>query len=106
MSNYYLPTMLMPANKKYLSSPQDRILKISAGFIGGYSVVQTLHLLLVVYWNTADALLTLRFAGFVLWTVLLIVSFLSKSGWKIWGIYVLISLVFIIIIYYKQPLII
>ena len=94
----------MPANKKYLASPLQRTLKLSAGFIGGYVLTQAVHLLLAVYWNVPNALFTLSFAGFILWVVLLILAILSKNGWKIWGLYLLISLVLFIIINIKQPL--
>lgn len=94
----------MPANKKYLSSPQERVLKITAGFIGGYIIVVSAHFLMAVYWNTVDAILTLRFFGFILWAVLMILAFLSKSGWKIWVLYLLISAVLLLITNFKQAL--
>lgn len=88
----------MPANKKYLASPGQRILKISAGFIGGYMVTQGFHLVLALYWNIPNALITLSSLGFILWVVLLILAILSKNGWKIWGLYLLISLLFFVLI--------
>jgi len=95
----------MPANKKHLSSPLQRVTKITAGFIGGYLVTEVFHMFLVVYWDTPNALITVRYAGFILWAVLLIISFLAKNGLKIWGIYVLIGLVFCALIHFKQPFI-
>lgn len=94
----------MPANKKYLSSPLERIIKLTAGFIGGFMVTQSLHLLMAVYWNTTSALITLQYFGFIIWAVLLIVAFLAKSGWKIWVTYLLISLVLIVVTNHKQAL--
>tara|TARA_R110002167_G_scaffold360062_2_gene577427 strand:- start:1557 stop:1847 length:291 start_codon:yes stop_codon:yes gene_type:complete len=94
----------MPANKKYLSNPLQRSLKITAGFIGGYILTEAFHMLLAVYWNVPDAILTLRFAGFILWAVLMVLAFLSKNGWKIWGSYLLITVVLIAITYCRQPL--
>ncbi|WP_434037517.1 hypothetical protein [Formosa sp. 4Alg 33] len=96
----------MPANKKHLSSPLQRVIKITAGFIGGYLVTEVFHMFLVVWWDVPNALITVRFAGFILWTALFIISFLAKNGLKIWGIYLLISLVFYALICYKQPFII
>ncbi len=92
----------MPANKKHLSSPLQRLLKITAGFIGGYIVTQAFHIFLALWWDTSNAIMTLRYAGFILWSVLLILAFLAKNGWKIWAIYIFISLIFIILIYYRQ----
>ena len=80
----------MPANRKHLTkSPWQRFAKISAGFVGGYLVTQAFHMLLMQWWNSANALITLRFGGFALWVTLLILAFLAKSGLKIWGIYLL-----------------
>lgn len=93
----------MPANKKHLSSPFQRFAKITAGFIGGYIVTELLHIYLMLWWDMTNAIMTLRFAGFILWCALLITAILSKNGWKIWGIYLLISLVFIALSYLKQP---
>ncbi|MDN3663862.1 hypothetical protein ACFFU1_14830 [Algibacter miyuki] len=91
----------MPANKKHLSSPFQRFAKITAGFIGGYIVTQVFHMFLVVFWNAPNTLITIRYAGIILWTVLLVVAFLGKNGLKIWAIYLLISLVFLSLIYFK-----
>jgi hypothetical protein len=93
----------MPANKKHLSSPIQRFIKITAGFIGGYLVTEIFHMFLVVWWNVPNAIMTIRFAGFILWVTLFIIAFLAKNGLKIWAIYVLISIVFIGLIHYKQP---
>ena len=80
----------MPANRKYLTkSPTQRFAKISAGFVGGYFVTQAFHMLLIEWWSSANAIITLQFAGFALWVTLMILAFLSKNGWMIWGIYLL-----------------
>jgi hypothetical protein len=44
----------------------------------------------------------MAFSGFILWVVLMIVAFLAKNGWKIWGIYLLLTLIFCGIIYLGQ----
>lgn len=85
----------MPANKKYLSSPWQRFLKITAGFVGGYFVMLFLHLLLTHVFDQKKVVVTAFITGYILWAVLLLVAFLCKSGWKIWGIY----LVLIVILY-------
>lgn len=80
----------MPANKKYLSSPLQRFLKITAGFIGGYGVMMAFHLLLTVFVDKKHIVMTAGVTGYILWAVLLLLAFLSKNGWKIWGLYLFI----------------
>lgn len=90
----------MPANKKYLTkSISQRFAKISAGLIGGYLVTVSFYMALALWTNPVNVLMTLLFGGFILWAGLLVVAFLSKNGWKTWGIYLLITLLFSIIIY-------
>ncbi len=89
----------MPANPKYLSSPWQRFAKISAGFIGGYLVTITFHMALSFWLNHVNVIITATFTGFILWASLMVIAFLSKNGWKIWGIYLLLSLLFSVIIY-------
>jgi hypothetical protein len=84
----------MPANKKYLSSPGQRILKITAGFIGGYAVMLSFHVLLTFIFPKGDIVATAIFSGYILWAILLLAAFLAKNGWKIWAIYLLLALVF------------
>lgn len=84
----------MPANKKYLSSPFQRFLKISAGFIGGYTVMLSSHLLLTTIFEKKNVIITAAFTGYILWAVLMLVSFLAKNGWKVWVSYIILTLVF------------
>ncbi|WP_164109707.1 MULTISPECIES: hypothetical protein [Sphingobacterium] len=84
----------MPANKKYLSSPLQRFLKISAGFIGGYTVMLSFHLLLTQMFDKKDIIITAAFTGYILWAVLLLLAFLSKNGWKVWIYYIVLTAVF------------
>lgn len=52
------------------------------------------------YWmEPKTVFLSLRFGGFILWAVLLILAFLAKSGWKVWGIYLMLSGLFVACIY-------
>ncbi|MGS2737867.1 hypothetical protein [Sinomicrobium sp. M5D2P17] len=91
----------MPPNKKYLTqSPIQRFAKISAGFLGGYFVTETFYMALAAWLNMGNVLMTLRFAGAILWVGLMILAFLAKNGWKIWGIYLLITLFFYAFIYF------
>lgn len=91
----------MPANTKYLSTPLQKFLKLTAGLIGGYLVTASLHLFLGLWLPRQDFLITMAFSSFILWASLFVVAFLAKNGWKIWGIYLLISLLFFVPFAYK-----
>ena len=84
----------MPANKKYLSSPLQRFLKITAGFVGGYFVMLSLHLLFTHIVEKKQVIVTAFISGYILWAILLLLAFLCKNGWKIWGIYLVLSVTF------------
>ncbi|MGY5353722.1 hypothetical protein [Wenyingzhuangia sp. IMCC45467] len=90
----------MPANKKYFSSPIQRIAKITAGFVGGYLVTETFHMFLMLWMEPKNIMTTLRFGGFILWCALMIVAFLAKNGWKVWALYLLLSLLFYTCVYF------
>lgn len=81
----------MPANKKYLSSPLQRFLKISAGFLGGYAVMLAFHLLLTTFIAKKYVVMTSGVFGYILWAILLLLAFLSKNGWRTWFIYLLLA---------------
>jgi len=84
----------MPANKKYLSSPFQRFLKITAGFIGGYAVMLSFHIMLTFIFEKKNVVITAAFTGYILWAVLLLFAFLARNGWKVWGLYILLTLAF------------
>lgn len=93
----------MPANPKYLTqSKWQRFAKITAAILGGYLVSVTVHLALASWFSRADVLITMAFSGFILWVALMVVAFLAKNGWKIWLIYILLSLFFVLLIYLGQ----
>ncbi|WP_281638106.1 hypothetical protein [Flavobacterium marginilacus] len=93
----------MPANPKYLTlSKGQRFLKITAAIIGGYLVSVSFHLALASWLDKAAVIMTMSFSGFILWVGLMIVAFLAKNGWKIWGIYLLITFIFALILYLGQ----
>lgn len=93
----------MPANKKHLTkSPMQRFAKISAGFAGGYIVTEALHMVLALWLDASGALITLRFGGFILWAVLLIIAFLARNGWKVWLWYLLVTGLLAIAIYFGK----
>ena len=93
----------MPANPKYLNpSFWPRFSKITAAILGGYFVSVTFHLALAAWFSRKDVLITMAFSGFILWVALMIIAFLAKSGWKIWGVYILLTLLFCLFIYLGQ----
>lgn len=93
----------MPANPKYLNpSFWPRFSKITAAILGGYFVSVSFHLALAAWFYRPEVLITTAFSGFILWVVLMVLAFLAKSGWKIWGIYILLTLVFSLLIYLGQ----
>jgi hypothetical protein len=89
----------MPANKKYLSSPLQRIAKITAGIIGGYAVTVSFFLMLSLWLDRQSTFFALLFVGFLLWCVLLILAFLAKNGWKVWLLYISITSLFYLVFY-------
>ncbi|WP_444660173.1 hypothetical protein [Flavobacterium columnare] len=93
----------MPANSKYLTqSKRERFLKITAAILGGYLVSVSFHLALATWFDKATIVMTMSFSGFILWVALMIVAFLAKKGWKIWGIYLFLTLFFCLIIFLNQ----
>ena len=70
----------MPANKKYLTnSPVQKIAKITAAILGGYIVTEAFFMALIAWMSPGDVIFTLRYAGFILWAVLMIFAFIAKK---------------------------
>lgn len=91
----------MPANKKYLSSPGQRALKISAGLIGGYMLSTAVHLALAVVPGMGfNLLVSGTFTGFFLWAVCMVLAFLARNGWKVWAIYLCLTFILGLIAFY------
>jgi len=93
----------MPAKKEYLSNPGQRAIKIATAILGGYFLSITFHLLLGALLPTEGrniVLLTSTFTLFLLWGILMVLPFLAKSAWKVLGLYILLTVVFSIIIYF------
>ncbi|UII26945.1 hypothetical protein LVD15_00470 [Fulvivirga maritima] len=94
----------MPANKKYLNpSFHQRFAKITAGFIGGFLITSILFLLFALIVDHAAVFMTLKFAGFIVWCVLMILPFLFKNGWKAWAIYLAAIIVLGALFYFLKP---
>lgn len=81
----------MPANPKYLSSPGQRFLKITAGILGGLILTVLSHNALgVLLVDKGWLIISSAYTSFIVWVSFLVIAFLSKSGWKVWGIYLLL----------------
>tara|TARA_B100000809_G_scaffold111195_2_gene109826 strand:+ start:693 stop:974 length:282 start_codon:yes stop_codon:yes gene_type:complete len=90
----------MPANKKHLSNKGQRALKVTAAIIGGYFVtVLFLNAIGGFFLETGELLITSMYSSFFIWVALMVLAFLSKNGWKIWGIYILLSIIFYALIF-------
>lgn len=90
----------MPAKEKYLTaSPWQRFAKISAGILGGYLVSMSIHLALASWLDHVNVLITATFSGFIIWVGFMSLAFLSRNGWRVWMLYLLISIVFTVIAY-------
>lgn len=88
----------MPANPKYLTqSSWQRFAKLTAGFIGGFGVCIAFHVALAAWFNQPNVVATSSFTSYLLWGGLLILSFLAKNGWKLWGLYILMTLLLLLI---------
>lgn len=93
----------MPANRKYLSSNGQRFLKISAGVLGGFLVMIFFHNAIgVLLKEKAGLIITTTYTSFIMWALLMVFAFLSKNGWKVWGIYLLLTAVFGAIIFLNK----
>ncbi len=85
----------MPANKKYLTKSHfERFLKITAGFIGGYAVMISFHHLFGYVFEPKHVVITAAITGYILWAVLLLMAFLAERAWKIWLLYIVLTLLF------------
>lgn len=94
----------MPANQKYLSSPLQRFLKISAGLIGGYLLATSFHLALArIPFIGLNLLFSGAFSGFVCWVGLMVMAFVARNGWWVWAIYLVLSVSFTAVAYLGGP---
>lgn len=95
----------MPANKKHLTqSTLHKTLKVTAAILGGYLLTLAVHLCLSLIIPKDELIMTMAFSGFILWPGLMILAFLAKNGWKVWGFYLLLSFIFLIPVYLKYYL--
>lgn len=85
----------MPANKKYLTkSPWLRLSKILAGMVGGYAVTMSLHLFFAAFLPQENVIITAFFTGYILWAFLLLYAFVAQDVWRLWGLYLVLTILF------------
>lgn len=92
----------MPANPKYLTqSKWQKFAKLSAGILGGYLISALLHMVLILLLPFhKEALVSSTFSLFIVWVVLLIIPYLFKNGWKVWGLYLVVILFLSVLFYF------
>ncbi|WP_236980233.1 hypothetical protein [Membranihabitans maritimus] len=92
----------MPANTKYLSSPQQRFFKITAGIFGGFIACTALHMcigsLLV---DKSIIVMTTIYSFWLIWPGLMIIAFLIRKPWKTWLIYLGLTIICSAIVYFS-----
>ncbi|MBL0741427.1 hypothetical protein [Chryseolinea lacunae] len=90
----------MPANPKHLTaSRSQRFAKITAAILGGYMLSMAVHLALASWLNHVNVIITATFTAFILWAVLMVLAFLARNGWKVWGLYILLTALCAVVIY-------
>jgi len=93
----------MPANKKYLSSNGQRFLKVTAGILGGLIITILFHNALAIIIEDKNWLIiTSSYSSFIIWVFMLVLAFMIENGWKTWGIYLALILLFSSIIYLNK----
>ncbi|MBU2913259.1 MULTISPECIES: hypothetical protein [Reichenbachiella] len=93
----------MPANPKHLTKAiHQRMAKITAAILGGYLLTTAVHLALATWLDKGTVLITSTYTGFILWVALMIIAFLGRNGWKTWGIYLLLTGFFSILVYVNK----
>jgi len=93
----------MPAKKEYLTTGGQRALKITAGLLGGYCLAVAIQMMLsVLIPDRTAVILTGAFSVFMLWVAFMVLAFLARNGWVIWGIYLLSTSVCAAIIYFLK----
>lgn len=62
--------------------------------MGGYMVSLSFHLLIMRLIDKQDVFMTMKFSVYLIWAVLMIIAFLGKNGWIVWGWYLGLTLIF------------
>ena len=72
----------MPANKKYLAeSSGQKIVSLFNGFIGGYLLSQSFHLLFGLFFDEVNVIVVSVFTMMLVWPTFMVLAFLIKPRW-------------------------
>ena len=84
----------MPANKRHLGTRGQRISKSLAGIIGGYIATMAIHLVVGAIWGSSNAswIQTTTYSAFTLWIMTIIAALLFRKAWKVWALYITITI--------------
>ena len=82
----------MPAKKKYLSGPWKRVSKITAAILGGYVLTMMIHVVTAkVVVDDTPVIMTTAYSSFLMWAGFMVLAFFIRKAWHVWGIYMLLS---------------
>ena len=92
----------MPAKQKCLSTPGQRVLKVSAAILGSFILTTAIHLAIaVLVENQAPLIMTYAYSTFFVWTFFMVIAFLFDAAWKPWVYYLLGTAFCSLIIYFN-----
>jgi len=93
----------MPANPKYLTKlKSQRFAKVSASILGGFLLTVAFHLSIAVWLpDKKDIWATYTFSLFIIWCALMLFPFLFENGWKCWACYGGITILLMVITFWR-----
>jgi uncharacterized membrane protein len=56
-----------------------------------------IHLALAAWFKHTVVLISATFTGFIGWVAFMILAFYAKKGWKIWALYLALTLIFAVV---------
>jgi len=56
--------------------------------------MMSLHLFLTAFFPKENVIITAYFTGYTLWAFLLLYAFIAQNVWRVWAIYVVLTLLF------------
>lgn len=90
----------MPANPKYLSTPLQRVSKITLATLGGFLFVVLIQMAIgkLLKDNTPLLLLSI-WTTWIAWVTCMVIVFMVKKTWILWIVFIVVALVCSSIIY-------
>jgi hypothetical protein len=90
----------MPAKKEYIPTPLPALAKLAAALVGGYCISVSLHVLIAILTKQRETVMfSATFTLFLVWAVVMVLTFLARTAWKIWTLYICLTLLFAALIY-------